>query len=136
MGPILYLWPAGMIRGKPITGGRMESWDIRALDLEPHHPQVLRSDQETRAIAIRLPAGEELQEHQVHERAYLLVAEGEIEIANADGTTAAVGGSVSHFGPNERRTVRAVSDARLVLVLAPWPGVGHPSRAAAARVSD
>jgi hypothetical protein len=24
--------------------------------------------------------------------------------------------------------VRAVSDARLVLVLAPWPGVGHPSR--------
>jgi hypothetical protein len=24
--------------------------------------------------------------------------------------------------------VRAISDARLVLVLAPWPGEGHPSR--------
>ena len=48
----------------------MESWDIRSLEIEPHRPQVLRSDDETRAIAILLPAGEELQEHQVHERAY------------------------------------------------------------------
>ena len=110
----------------------MESWDIRSLDLEPHHPQVLRSDEETRAIAIRLPAGDELQEHQVHERAYLLVAEGEVEIGNADGATTVGAGSVSHFRPNERRTVRAISDARLVLVLAPWPGIGHPSRVAAA----
>jgi quercetin dioxygenase-like cupin family protein len=125
-----------MIRGKLIKGDRMESWDIRSLNLEPHHPQVLRSDEETRAIAIRLPAGEELQEHQVHERAYLLVAEGEVEIANTDGTMTAGVGSVSHFGPNERRTVRGVSDARLVLVLAPWPGVGHPSRVAAARAGS
>ena len=60
----------------------METWDIRALAVEPHHPQVLRSDDETRAIAILLPAGEELQEHQVHERAYLFVADGEIEISH------------------------------------------------------
>jgi quercetin dioxygenase-like cupin family protein len=113
----------------------METWDIRSLDLEPHHPQVLRSDEESRAIAIRLPAGEELQEHQVHERAYLVVVEGEIEIANSDGETTVGSGSLSHFGPNERRTVRALSDARLLLVLAPWPGIGHPSRVAAARAS-
>ena len=60
----------------------METWDIRSLTIEPHKPQVLRSDEETRAIAINLPAGEELQEHQVHERAYLLVADGEIEVSN------------------------------------------------------
>ena len=29
--------------------------------------------------------------------------------------------------PNERHEVRAKSDARLVLILAPWPGAGHPS---------
>jgi quercetin dioxygenase-like cupin family protein len=86
----------------------MESWDIRSLDLEPHHPQVLRSDEESRAIAIRLPPGEVLQEHQVHERAYLLVVEGEIEIANSDGEMTVGTGSLSHFGPNERRTVRAL----------------------------
>ena len=60
----------------------METWDIRSLEIEPHRPQVLRSDAETRAIAIHLPAGEELQEHQVHERAYLLVADGEIEVSD------------------------------------------------------
>jgi quercetin dioxygenase-like cupin family protein len=108
----------------------MESWDIRSLEIEPHRPVVLRSDEESRAIAIRLPAGEELQEHQVHERAYLLVADGRIEVSQ-DGTTVAGGaGFLSHFAPNERRTVRAVTEARLLLVLAPWPGVGHPSRAA------
>jgi quercetin dioxygenase-like cupin family protein len=106
----------------------METWDVRMLPVEPHHPQVLRSDEETRAIAINLPGGEQLQEHQVHERAYVLVVDGEVEI-NQDGDTVAGGcGLVAHFAPNERRTIRAVSDARLVLVLSPWPGVGHPSQ--------
>lgn len=107
----------------------MQSWDIRSLAIEPHHPQVLRSDDETRAIAVHLPAGEELQEHQVHERTYLLVADGEIEIVQDGAATSGGPGFVSHFEPNERRIVRALRDARLVLVLAPWPGVGHPSRA-------
>ncbi len=106
----------------------MQSWDIRSLAIEPHHPQVLRSDDETRAIAVRLPGGEELQEHQVHERTYLLVADGEIEIVQDGTATRGGAGFVSHFEPNERRTVRALRDARLVLVLAPWPGVGHPTR--------
>lgn len=105
----------------------METWDIRGLELEPHHPQVVRSDQEMRAIAILLPAGEQLQEHQVHERAYLFVVDGEIEIDHDGGSVAGGCGFVAQFDPNERRTVRAVSDARIVLVLAPWPGVGHPS---------
>jgi quercetin dioxygenase-like cupin family protein len=106
----------------------METWDIRSLTIEPHRPQILRSDEETRAIAIQLPAGEELQEHQVHERAYLFVAAGEVELTQ-DGRVVSGGpGLLSHFEPAERRSVRAVSDARLVLVLAPWPGVGHPSR--------
>ncbi len=111
----------------------MESWDIRSLDIEPHHPQVLRSDEEIRAIAIRLPGGEELQEHQVHERAYLLVADGEIEISHDGSSVTGGAGFLFHFDPNERRTVRALVDARLVLVLAPWPGMGHPSRTVEAR---
>ncbi|HTU87142.1 MAG TPA: cupin domain-containing protein [Solirubrobacteraceae bacterium] len=106
----------------------METWDVRALEIEPHHPQVLRTDAETRAIAINLPAGEELQEHQVHERAYLFVVEGEIEISTDGETTSGGAGLLSHFAPNERHAVRALSDALLVLVLAPWPGEGHPSQ--------
>ncbi len=106
----------------------MQSWDIRSMPLDPHQPQVLRSDEETRAIALHLPAGDELQEHQVHERAFISVADGEVEVSQ-DGETVRGGpGFLWHFEPAERHSVRAVSDARLLLVLAPWPGVGHPSR--------
>jgi quercetin dioxygenase-like cupin family protein len=108
----------------------METWDIASLPIEPHRPQVLRSDAETRAIAIHLPAGEELQEHQVHERAYLLVADGEIEVSDGGQQISGGPGFLSHFEPGERHAVKAISDARLVLVLSPWPGEGHPSRAA------
>jgi redox-sensitive bicupin YhaK (pirin superfamily) len=58
----------------------METWDIASLDVQPRQPEVLRSDDETRVIAINLPAGEALLEHQVHERAWLVVASGEIEV--------------------------------------------------------
>lgn len=105
----------------------MQTWDTRGLEVEPHRPQVLRSDDETRAILIHLPAGERLQEHQVHERAYMFVADGEITIERGGETVTGGPGLVAHFEPNERREITAVTDSRLVLVLAPWPGVGHPS---------
>ena len=106
----------------------MDTFDIRSLDIEPHHPIVLRSDAESRAIAINLPGGEELQEHQVHERACLIVADGEVEIVQNGRSTTGGPGFVAHFEPNERREVRAKGDARILLILAPWPGEGHPSR--------
>src|SRR3954447_13186198 len=69
------------------TGGCVETWDTRTLDVEPHQPKVLQSDDEGRTIVISLPAGEELQEHQVHERAWIVVVDGLVEIADAGGAT-------------------------------------------------
>jgi quercetin dioxygenase-like cupin family protein len=106
----------------------MDSWDIRSLDVEPHHPKVLRSDDESRVIAINLPGGEELQDHQVHERAYVVVVDGEVEIVKDGAGENAGPGFLAHFEPNERHEVRAKTDSRLLLILAPWPGEGHPSR--------
>jgi quercetin dioxygenase-like cupin family protein len=106
----------------------METWDVGSLEIEPHHPVVLRSDAETRAIGIHLPAGEQLQEHQTHERTYLIVVAGEVSISQDGRETSGGAGLLAHFAPGERRTIQALSDARLVLVLAPWPGEGHPSR--------
>jgi quercetin dioxygenase-like cupin family protein len=106
----------------------MDTWDIASLPVQPRHPEVLRSDNETRVIAIHLPGGERLQEHQVHERAWLVVADGEIEIEEGVNTVSGGPGLLAHFEPNERREVRAKSDARLILLLSPWPGEGHPSR--------
>jgi quercetin dioxygenase-like cupin family protein len=107
----------------------LDSWDIRSLDIEPHHPQVLRSDEESRVIVINLPGGEELQDHQVHERAYVVVVDGEVEIQQ-DGNEPQSGGAgfLAHFAPKERHEVRAKTDATLLLILSPWPGEGHPSR--------
>lgn len=106
----------------------MDSWDIRALDVQPHQPQVLRSDGEARVVAIYLPAGEALEDHQVHERAYVLVVEGEAQVGTVDNPQQAGPGFLAHFEPNERHEVRATSDTWLVLFLAPWPGEGHPSQ--------
>jgi quercetin dioxygenase-like cupin family protein len=109
--------------------GAMETWDLQALEVEPHQPEVLSSDEEGRVIAIELPAGERLQEHQVHERAWLLVISGAIEVDDSGGATTRGGpGMLAVFDPNERHEVRATDDSRLLLVLSPWPGEGHPSQ--------
>jgi redox-sensitive bicupin YhaK (pirin superfamily) len=101
----------------------MDTWDIRSLDVQPHQPQILRSDEgAARAILINLPAGEQLQEHEVHEHAYLVVVDGEVQLSGE----AAGPGTAAHWVPQERHDVTATSDARLLLILAPWPGPGHP----------
>jgi redox-sensitive bicupin YhaK (pirin superfamily) len=106
----------------------VDTWNLNELEVEPHAPQVLDSEAEGRAIVINLPAGEQLQEHQVHERAWMLVTDGEIEVTDADGSAIKGGeGLLAIFDPRERRKVTATKDSRLLLVLSPWPGKGHPS---------
>ncbi len=105
----------------------MDAWDVRTLEMEAHSPQILRTGAEARVIVIDLPAGEELQEHQVHEHAHVFVIDGEVQI-DGDGEVVSGGaGLLVHFEPAERHSVKALSATRLVLLLAPWPGEGHPS---------
>ena len=105
----------------------MQSWNLNDLDLLPHAPQILASTDDARAIALRVPAGESLQDHQVHEHAWVTVVSGEAEVATPDGqSVAATPGQVVLFEPGERHAVHAVTDLRLLLVLTPWPGIGHP----------
>jgi len=107
----------------------MEHWDLNTLAVEPHHPAILHSARgEARSILICLPAGEQLQEHQVHERAWVVVAAGDVEFEQDGSTVSGGAGFVAHFDPNARHVVRAASDARILLFLAPWPGEGHPSQ--------
>jgi redox-sensitive bicupin YhaK (pirin superfamily) len=106
----------------------MESWDLKTVDVEPHQPRILASADDARTILLRLPEGEELQEHEVHERARVIVVEGTVDVATQEAAdiAGAGAGSLFEFGPGERRTILARSEARLLLVLSPWPGDGHP----------
>jgi quercetin dioxygenase-like cupin family protein len=105
----------------------MESWDLKSVEVEQHQPRILASAEDARTILLRLPSGEELQEHEVHERARVLVVDGDVDVTAADGDFASAhAGHLFEFAPGERRTIVARSDARLLLVLSPWPGDGHP----------
>ncbi len=109
----------------------METWDLEAIEVRPHHPHVVCSNADGRAIVIDLPAGERLDEHQVHEASWLVVTSGEVQVGDAAGESTRGGpGLLVHCPPNERREVRATSDARVLLLLTPWPGDGHPSQRA------
>lgn len=105
----------------------MKSWNLKALDLKPRLPEILSSSDEARVIALDLAAGEDLAEHEVHERAWVIVLGGTVEVGTRSGAEASGGtGLLVEFEPGERHHVTAVDDARLLLILSPWPGEGHP----------
>lgn len=105
----------------------MNTWDVNGMDLQPHRPQILASTQDARAIALAIPAGESLPDHQVHERAWVTVLSGEVQITSTAGARiTGTPGVLVEFDPGERHAVHAESDARLLLLLTPWPGAGHP----------
>jgi redox-sensitive bicupin YhaK (pirin superfamily) len=105
----------------------VKSWDIAELELQAHAPQILSSTDDARAIVLQIPQGEALDEHQVHERAWLAVIDGEVEITTSEGEQVSGGaGLFAEFDPAERHTVSARSDARILLLLTPWPAPDHP----------
>lgn len=100
----------------------MQVWDVMALEVEPHHPEILASTDEGRAIVVALRSGESLQEHEVHERTWLMVTRGRVEARNADGgSLEAVTGTLLAFDPRERRELRALEDSQILMLLTPWP---------------
>jgi quercetin dioxygenase-like cupin family protein len=89
-------------------------------------PVVLHSKNGAeRAVLIELRAGEALGEHSVKESALLLVLDGAARVEAGDGSVEGATGSLFHFEPDERHSVRSDGGARLLLLLAPWTGEGH-----------
>jgi quercetin dioxygenase-like cupin family protein len=102
----------------------------RLTEVETPHgarsPVVLHSKEGAeRAVLIELRAGEALGDHGVKESALLLVAEGAVRVECGDESVDADAGTLFHFDPDERRSVTSDGGARLLLLLAPWPGEGH-----------
>ena len=88
-------------------------------------PRVLFSSPECRAVVIDLRSGEELGDHRVHERAVVEVVAGRVSIESSEETVECETGTLVTFDPGEHHTVHALADARLLLLLAPWPAAEH-----------
>jgi quercetin dioxygenase-like cupin family protein len=105
----------------------VQCWDLLSVDARDgtRDPVVLHSDESARAVLIVLKPGQSLGEHQVKETAWVAVVEGEVEVGSRDGAQACGAGSLLRFDPDERHSLTSPQGARVLLMLAPWPGEGH-----------
>jgi quercetin dioxygenase-like cupin family protein len=88
-------------------------------------PRVLFSSPECRLIVLDLRTGESLADHRVRERAVIQVVSGRVVIESAGGTVECPAGTLVTFEPGERHALRGLEDTRMLLMLAPWPAIGH-----------
>lgn len=105
----------------------MQSWNLLELEMPEgsRSPIVLHSTEDARAVLIGLNPGQSLGDHQVHENAYMLVVAGEVEVGSGDESIQAGPGTLFRFEAKERHRVSSREGARILLLLAPWPGAGH-----------
>ena len=105
----------------------MQSWNLLELELPggTRSPIVLHSTEEARAVLIGLEPGQALGDHQVHEHAWMVVVDGQVQVSSGDEQVAAGAGTLFRFEEKERHRVSSADGARILLLLAPWPGAGH-----------
>lgn len=105
----------------------MQSWNLLELETPEgsRSPIVLHSTEDARAVLIGLNPGQELGDHQVHENAYMVVVAGEVDVASGGESVTAGPGTLFRFEAKERHRVSSEEGARILLLLAPWPGPGH-----------
>jgi quercetin dioxygenase-like cupin family protein len=135
--------------GRRATLSSMKRWNLVTLppstekclprDPGPNAPRVARSEGqiprvlftsgECRAVLVELGAGEEMGDHRVRERAVIHVTSGRVAVEAAGESVECEPSTLITFDPGETHSVRALSDARLLLILAPWPAAQHYTEA-------
>lgn len=105
----------------------MQRWDLAEIATPDgtRSPVVLHSEDEARAVLIEIKPGQELGDHQVKEYAWVVVVDGVVTVEAAAERSEAGTGTLIRFQPDERRSLSSAEGARVLLMLAPWPGDGH-----------
>lgn len=105
----------------------MRSWRLPEIETPDgsRSPVVLHSADEGRAVLIGLNPGQRLGDHQVKEHTFIVVVDGKARIEAGGEKLEADAGTLVAFEPDERRVVASESGAKILLLLAPWPGEGH-----------
>jgi quercetin dioxygenase-like cupin family protein len=94
----------------------MQAWALDRLQLAIDAPQILGSDKDACCVvALLLPVGDTLQEHQVHEGAVVFLTRGLLLISAEVGERTVSSPSLICFEPGERHHLRAVIECQLVL---------------------
>jgi quercetin dioxygenase-like cupin family protein len=105
----------------------VEIWKLAEIETPAgsRSPVVLKSDDEARAVLVGLDPGQALGDHQVKEHAWIVVVEGSVRLRAGEEEVEAPAGTLARFEPDERHSVRSEDGAKILLLLAPWPGPGH-----------
>jgi quercetin dioxygenase-like cupin family protein len=104
----------------------MERWHLPSVEASgKRNPRVLFSRAEARGVLIDLQAGDELGDHRLHESALVYVVSGAITLDSDGRSVECETGTLLTFSSGETRSLAARSDARILLLLTPWPGEGH-----------
>ena len=99
----------------------MRHWKLPEIETTDgtRSPVVLHStDSVRRIVLIGLKPGEALGDHRVKESALVLVLDGTVRVEAGPG-------ELFEFDPDEKHSVLSAGGARVLLLLAPWPGEGH-----------
>jgi quercetin dioxygenase-like cupin family protein len=105
----------------------VQSWNLMEVEAPQgtRDPLVIHSGNEARAVVIVLKPGQRLGDHQVKENAWVTVLEGGVRISAGANAIEATPGMLFRFDPDERHSLASDDGARVLLLLAPWPGEGH-----------
>jgi quercetin dioxygenase-like cupin family protein len=105
----------------------VQRWDLMSIDAPDgmRDPVVLYQDNAARAVLIVLQPGQELGEHQVKEHAWIAVVDGSVGVTCGGETVDASRGALFRFDRAEPHGLASDEGARVLLMLAPWPGEGH-----------
>ena len=105
----------------------MQNWDLMEVEAPEgtRDPLVVHSGHEARAVLIVLNPGQQLGDHQVKENAWVTVLDGRVRVSAGGESVDATPGMLLRFDPDERHSLGSDEGARILLLLAPWPGEGH-----------
>jgi quercetin dioxygenase-like cupin family protein len=105
----------------------VQSWNLIEIEAPQgtRDPVVLETADDARAVLLVISPGQELSEHEVKERAWVTVVEGRARIEAGGESVEAGPGMLFTFAPGERHSIGSEGGARILLMLAPWPGEGH-----------
>jgi quercetin dioxygenase-like cupin family protein len=105
----------------------VQAWNLMEIEAPSgtRDPVVVHSGNEARAVLIVLNPGQEMGDHQVKENAWVTVLEGSVRMSAGGESIDATPGMLVRFDPDERHSLASDTGARVLLLLAPWPGEGH-----------